>query len=63
MMIFNTFEILSRPLARKITQIGLNSTEIDILPVTILRYDRINESVQSPDLPKEIKREKLTQSN
>ena len=63
MMIFNTSEILSRHLGRTITQIGLYFNEIDVLTLetaAMLSYDRIHESVQFPDLPKEIKREKLT---
>ena len=31
MLFFNTFEVLSRPVAQKITQIGLNFGKIDVI--------------------------------
>ena len=49
MLFFNTFEIISRSLARKITQIGLNFAEIDTL--TRKLYFVLTEFLRTYDFP------------
>ena len=64
MLFFNTSEIVRRPLDRKITQIGLNSAEIDTLGRQ--QYSVLTEFMRAHDFliyQKEIRRGKLTQSN
>ena len=64
MQFFNTFGVLPGPLARKITEIGLNSAEIDILTSELYAVlGRIPDNVRFPDLPKNISAEKLATSN
>ena len=64
MLFFNTFEVLSGPLARKITEIGLNFAKIDILTSELYAVlGRIPDGVRFPDLPKTYYRGKLAPSN
>ena len=63
MQFFNTFEVLSGPSARKITEIGLNFAEIDILTSELYAVlGRIPDNVRFPDLPKNISAENLCQA-
>ena len=64
MLFINTFEIIARPVTRKITQIGLISAEIDTLGRQ--QYSALTELMRAHDFliyQKEIRRGKLTQSN